>query len=489
METSATPLNKLQEELIQSTANYMLSDNNTSSVLLPFEMQLSGSLASNHIWSSSFVQEEVAPSPSCPSRYSDDLPPLSDPSSLNGSLQTTPVISSRIINRPSYFNYSPTASLDNTSVGVAMGGAPLVQKNDTPSTNIPSGSNSPLTQSTETSKSLREKLSSVFKRKRDDTTPHTIKEDFTNISLSDFSISNKGKFDTNIAKSCSAKFECNKPQSSPDNIRELFVENEKSSSRSNSSSSNDAELSSLIVQQSFSTQSFPNLNILQATAKLEKLATSEESCALSTPQDKTTPFSDDDNNMPVLISRTVSKEKKQLSGPSLNYLSPVGALDLFIQTGQVLHHSFLGDLPLPDLEGVEWDHYGSCPHSEELVTVNNMMAMLHSQLLFERHQCQTHAKKNRQLMTKARNAIKLENEVVVLRQRLYQQQQLIDCMKNEQSELEKKLLLATRSTLETELKTERDKVKSLTQQLQKGQQKIFQLQMKNSQLTKVSYDE
>ena len=94
--------------------------------------------------------------------------------------------------------------------------------------------------------------------------------------------------------------------------------------------------------------------------------------------------------------------------------SPIVALDVYIETGRVLHSGSVSDLPLSDLEGIDWNHYGSCPHSEELTVVNNVAAMLHCQLLYERQQCKLHAKRNRQLMTKARNAVKLENEILSL---------------------------------------------------------------------------
>ena len=91
--------------------------------------------------------------------------------------------------------------------------------------------------------------------------------------------------------------------------------------------------------------------------------------------------------------------------------SPVLLLDQFVTRGEVLHRGQFESIPLTELEGVDWNHFGGCPHSEEFGMMRSQVALLHSQLLFERHQCLQHARRNRRLLSKARSAMQVEEKL------------------------------------------------------------------------------
>ena len=94
--------------------------------------------------------------------------------------------------------------------------------------------------------------------------------------------------------------------------------------------------------------------------------------------------------------------------------SPAVLLDQFVSHGEILHRGSAQDIPLTELEGVDWGFFGGCPHSEELGVMQSQVALLHSQLLFERHQCLQHARRNRRLLSKARSGLQLREELVSL---------------------------------------------------------------------------
>ena len=94
--------------------------------------------------------------------------------------------------------------------------------------------------------------------------------------------------------------------------------------------------------------------------------------------------------------------------------SPAVLLDQFVSHGEILHRGSARDIPLTELEGVDWAFYGCCPHSEELGVMQSQVALQHSQLLFERHQCLQHARRNRRLLSKARSGLQLREELVSL---------------------------------------------------------------------------
>lgn len=94
--------------------------------------------------------------------------------------------------------------------------------------------------------------------------------------------------------------------------------------------------------------------------------------------------------------------------------SPVFLLDQFVAHGEVLHRGRAEDIPLSELEGTDWYFYGGCPHSEEVQMMQSQVALLHGQLLFERHQCLQHARRSRRLLSKARTGLQVTEELVQL---------------------------------------------------------------------------
>ncbi len=143
---------------------------------------------------------------------------------------------------------------------------------------------------------------------------------------------------------------------------------------------------------------------------------------LTSHESMSTITSHDEEDVPttLLIHRSVnvpdetSNHGNGVVGVVSSTLSPVAALDQYILNGNILHVGRLKDVPLTDISGINWNHYGTCPHSEELKIKTGLAAILHSQVLLERHQCQQHARRNRGLMCKARTTTKLENEVLTL---------------------------------------------------------------------------
>lgn len=112
-----------------------------------------------------------------------------------------------------------------------------------------------------------------------------------------------------------------------------------------------------------------------------------------------------------------SQSDSQESVPSVQpngHPSPLALLDQFVSCGEVLHRGTLHSIPLTEQEGVDWNHFGGCPHSEEFRMMQSQVVLLHSQLLFERYQCVQHAKRNRRLLSKARSAAHVTEELVSL---------------------------------------------------------------------------
>ena len=111
-------------------------------------------------------------------------------------------------------------------------------------------------------------------------------------------------------------------------------------------------------------------------------------------------------------SQDQSTELKLASLPM--HPSPVALLDQFVTCGEVLHCGGLDTVPLTEQEGIDWNHFGGCPHSEEFRIMQSQVVLLHSQMLFERHQCLQHARRNRRLLSKARSATHVAQELVSL---------------------------------------------------------------------------
>ena len=145
-----------------------------------------------------------------------------------------------------------------------------------------------------------------------------------------------------------------------------------------------------------------------------KLNLSHDPSSIVETSDMQTPISDLSS---CLLSRSVlpSKRKRASNSTSSVSFSPVAILEQYINSGLLLHSGKGAvHVPLPDTEGIDWNHFGGCPHSEELGVMTAYVALLHSQVMFERYQCQQHARRNRRLLSKARTASKLENEIVTL---------------------------------------------------------------------------
>lgn len=111
---------------------------------------------------------------------------------------------------------------------------------------------------------------------------------------------------------------------------------------------------------------------------------------------------------------TVSMDPPEPSLITNTHPSPLALLDQFVSCGEVLHRGGLDTLPLTEQKGVDWNHFGGCPHSEEFRIMQSQVILLHSQLLFERHQCIQHAKRNRRLLSKARTATHVAEKLVSL---------------------------------------------------------------------------
>lgn len=112
---------------------------------------------------------------------------------------------------------------------------------------------------------------------------------------------------------------------------------------------------------------------------------------------------------------TVIESQDQSPRPSLpTYPSPLALLDQFVTCGEMLHRGGLDTVPLTEQEGIDWNHFGGCPHSEEFRIMQSQVVLLHSQMLFERHQCLQHARRNRRLLSKARSATHVAQELMSL---------------------------------------------------------------------------
>ena len=384
----------------------------------------------------------LSDAPRNPSRAS-TVTTISSPNSERNSLQTTPRLGG---GHHFVFNYSPTASLEADTASM-MSERP---RSSSMSSHITSGRSSPIKQPSscvDTPKSFKEKLSNVFKRRSDN---REVREDFTNISVSEFEVTFKHEEFTQSENLPSQNQKDQLLRSCQDTFlvqatHPISLERENSSSSLSLESSSDSQeklslsLPTATLNQvqvnSNKASSYPNVDstVLLASEKLEVIANSQEppdsisvqrdtshhrpsfisiaSVDSVTTMDTLTPV--DNVLSPVMMSRSVLKYKKECSNVTTGH-SPVSALDMYIENGRLLHRRSLKEIPLTELEGIDWDHYGTCPHTEELILMNNLMVMVHSQLLFERYQCQQHAKRNRRLMTKARNASKLENEIVTL---------------------------------------------------------------------------
>ena len=424
----------------------LLGESSSSMLQLPSDQRYCGALSSNELSemsSPSLVFTQVAPPPSnTPGSQSShtSLPTLplatptatptsiSEPVSLDSSVQNTPLLKMR---QSPLFNYSPTASIEPDALSlinnetqddrgvVERGVAGRSSSANTPSSRRQSFSNS---SSTVVTKSFSEKLSGIFRRKSSGLEDEEVeekgieaKEEFANISVSECDQCNRvvqgGAYFDSLSQSPTPPREEERRRADCTNSFNL-----------RSTSNSTQPFSPPVVH-----VSGPSVEetVLLASQKLQKIAESQESPQKVPNQGKEgfPPLSTDNTSTgPQLVARTVLKEKREnvLNGSAsilTHSSSPLQALDVFIQTGLVLHKSDSSNsdgLSLSELEAMDWDHFGCCPHVEELRVLSQLLSSLHSQVLFERYQCQSHAKRNRRLMTKARHVSKLENEIVTL---------------------------------------------------------------------------
>lgn len=516
---------------------------NTFSNTSTFDSKYCGSLEASEmatIWSPMATFGQVTPvdTPGNISRLS-HVTNLSSPhsescTSANSSIQTTPLP----VNNSTYkftFNYSPTASVE--------GDAKSIMSNMTSETHPPqrsplssrntSGRSSPIKSASSTSVSLRERFSNFFRKHN----TKSEREEFTNISVSDFHAAVEAReelIQSEVLPTCNKSvkedlsnslhitgFQRLSSSSPPLPIHqtEQVIPREISScsvSIGDSGSGSDECHERLSLSAPITTTLEPIVHTQLPSSypvidssiqeKLEQLANEQnhksldssneiphlvsskhrpsfitfgsfESSATLTPQEEET-------KMPLLLPQTVSSEKKSCHGniQVCSPLSPVGALDQYICNGHLLYLGKPKEIPLTKLEGIDWDHYGGCPHSEELGVQTALSVMLHSQVLFERHQCQLHARRNRQLMNKARTTSKLENEILALRCRLHHQEELISNLQSEKliSSPESKV---TNDKLLTENKQLHVHNSELKNEVERLKQEMTLMKRKNKELT------
>lgn len=120
------------------------------------------------------------------------------------------------------------------------------------------------------------------------------------------------------------------------------------------------------------------------------------------------------NHLTASIDQLSSPLTNRIQSSSVERPSPLSLLDQFVTRGEVLHRGQFESIPLTELEGVDWNHFGGCPHSEEFGMMRSQVALLHSQLLFERHQCLQHARRNRRLLSRARQATQVAEKLYEL---------------------------------------------------------------------------
>ena len=120
------------------------------------------------------------------------------------------------------------------------------------------------------------------------------------------------------------------------------------------------------------------------------------------------------NHLTASVDHLSSPLTNRIQSSSVERPSPLSLLDQFVTRGEVLHRGQFESIPLTELEGVDWNHFGGCPHSEEFGMMRSQVALLHSQLLFERHQCLQHARRNRRLLSRARQATQVGEKLYAL---------------------------------------------------------------------------
>ena len=338
----------------------------------------------------------------------------------SNSLQTTPLTTPL---EKRFFSYSPTASVEGPEATPYNSALDSSHKTVSP---VSSGRTSPVKSAGNTPRSFRHIVSDIFRRSNNNMAANTAeenKEDFTNISTSELDgvidVGSKSPLPSPPRRSRSPSRGLTisewvsdtvpavnedtpvmLPMSLPDFKRGVANHAPSKGTR--------ARMNSL--------QSGIETHVhLPSFAKTHRhgnsFITSFESLSTLTPVEEDTPTM-------LLVHRSVDSiggnHDNGIVGVVSTPPSPAAVLDQYISNGNVLHKGCPRDLPLTDHPGTQWDHYGGCPHTEELRIKTGLSAVLQSQVLYERHQCQQHAKRNRRLMSKARSTAKLESEVLAL---------------------------------------------------------------------------
>ncbi|CAL1530546.1 unnamed protein product, partial [Lymnaea stagnalis] len=75
-------------------------------------------------------------------------------------------------------------------------------------------------------------------------------------------------------------------------------------------------------------------------------------------------------------------------------MSPPELLDRHLQLGSDIHNKELTKLPLTCKETTNWTHFGGNPPVDEVNILRTQGMLLQNQLMYERHKCTNHAKRN-----------------------------------------------------------------------------------------------
>lgn len=409
----------------------------------------------NNIWSPLVMLGDVSPATSL-SNPASSRTNLHTPSNINTgmstpsselSLQTTPL--PPLTTEERTFSYSPTASMEGHEMppplDLSYKGSSSSSRGVSPGS---SGRTSPVRSIGNTPRSFRHVVSNIF-RKSSNTVDTNI-EEFTNILPSEVDMiksplppaSSASRLSPEPSRLSPGLHKLSPepqglnlelpPRQSPDPVGltpDPLLSPDNGIKSFASSLPNTKGRSLLQVDTHVSAQSCPNETVLmEAKKRLNMLrdqgrpySNSVLTESVNTLTDLTSIEEDETSSSLMLVQKAVepSTDMRKRRGSSIvgvvsAPVSPVTALDQYIQNGNILHEGRVKDIPLADLTGADWDHYRGCPHTEELKIKTSLAMMLHSQVLFERYQCQQHAKRNRRLMSKARTTTKLESEVLAL---------------------------------------------------------------------------
>ncbi len=130
------------------------------------------------------------------------------------------------------------------------------------------------------------------------------------------------------------------------------------------------------------------------------------------------------NNIHRSASKASATERQQ------NTLSPIEILDRHLALGSDICLKELNN-PLTSKKETDWTHFGGEPPNDEINVLKSHIALMHSQLLFERQQRESHATRNRRLLKKAKECIALQEKFSAQREQLLLQEKEIDLLKKE----------------------------------------------------------